>query len=124
MTDKKRIVIVEDDEMLLKSLCFFLKSSGYEITTFDNGLDAIDYINLNYQNIDLIVTDLNLPFAGGRQVIHSTRQIGNADTKIIVLSSSAEESTELQVFELGADDFISKPFSPIVLLKLIEKILI
>ena len=124
MTDKKRIVIVEDDEMLLKSLCFFLKSSGYEITTFDNGLDAIDYINLNYQNIDLIVTDLNLPFAGGRQVIHRTRQLENENVKIIAMSSSSEETTELEVFELGVDDFISKPFSPTIMLKRIQKLLL
>lgn len=124
MTDKKRIVIVEDDEMLLRSLCFFLKSSGYEITTFDNGLDAIDYINLNYQNIDLIVTDLNLPFAGGRQVIHRTRQLENENVKIIAMSSSSEETTELEVFELGVDDFISKPFSPTIMLKRIQKLLL
>ena len=124
MTDKKRIVIVEDDEMLMRSLCFFLKSSGYEITTFDNGLDAIDYINLNYQNIDLIVTDLNLPFAGGRQVIHRTRQLENENVKIIAMSSSSEETTELEVFELGVDDFISKPFSPTIMLKRIQKLLL
>lgn len=124
MSDKIKIVIVEDDEMLLKSLCFFLKASGYEIITFDNGLDAIDYINLNHQNINLVVTDLNLPFAGGRQIIHRTRQLENENVKIIAMSSSSEETTELEVFELGVDDFISKPFSPTIMLKRIQKLLL
>ena len=124
MSDKIKIVIVEDDEMMLKSLCFFLKGSGYEIITFDNGLDAIDYINLNHQNINLVVTDLNLPFAGGRQIIHRTRQLENENVKIIAMSSSSEETTELEVFELGVDDFISKPFSPTIMLKRIQKLLL
>ena len=124
MSDKIKIVIVEDDEMMLKSLCFFLKGSGYEIITFNNGLDAIDYINLNHQNINLVVTDLNLPFAGGRQIIHRTRQLENENVKIIAMSSSSEETTELEVFELGVDDFISKPFSPTIMLKRIQKLLL
>lgn len=120
---KNRIVLVEDDEMLLKSLTFFLKSSNYEIVGFENGLDAIEYINSNYNEIRLVITDLNLPFVGGQQVIHSIRQIENSNISIIVLTSSGLESTELEVFELGADEFISKPFSPAVLLKRIEKLI-
>ncbi|HNR07401.1 MAG TPA: response regulator transcription factor [Saprospiraceae bacterium] len=117
-----KVVLIEDDEMLRKSLSFFLKSKGHEVVEFENGLDPIDYIRKNYADISIIVTDLNLPFAGGRQVIHATRQIKDADIQIIVLTSSGVESTELEVFELGADDFISKPFSPAVLLKRIEKL--
>ncbi|MEA4851208.1 MAG: response regulator transcription factor [Paludibacter sp.] len=120
---KNRIVLVEDDEMLLKSLTFFLKSSNYEIVGFENGLDAIEYINSNYNEIRLVITDLNLPFVGGQQVIHSIKQIENSNISIIVLTSSGLESTELEVFELGADEFISKPFSPAVLLKRIEKLI-
>lgn len=120
---KNRIVLVEDDEMLLKSLTFFLKSSNYEIVGFENGLDAIEYINSNYNEIRLVITDLNLPFVGGQQVIHSIKQIENSNISIIVLTSSGIESTELEVFELGADEFISKPFSPAVLLKRIEKLI-
>ncbi len=120
---KNRIVLVEDDEMLLKSLTFFLQSSNYEVVGFENGLDAIEYINTNYKDIRMVITDLNLPFVGGQQVIHSIRQIENTNISIIVLTSSGLESTELEVFELGADEFISKPFSPAVLLKRIEKLI-
>ncbi len=119
-----KLVLIEDDEMLLKSLSFFLKSKNYEVIGFDNGQDAIDFITQNYTTIDLIVTDLNLPFAGGQEIIHATRQLKDADIRIIVLTSSGVESTELEVFNLGADDFISKPFSPAVLLKRIEKLIL
>jgi DNA-binding response OmpR family regulator len=118
-----KLLLIEDNDMLRKSLSFFLKSKGYDVVEFDNGLDAIDYIRNRYKEIRLIVTDLNLPFAGGQQIIHATRQIKDADIQIVVLTSSGVENAELEVFEMGANDFISKPFSPAVLLKRIEKLL-
>lgn len=117
------IVLIEDDLMLLKSLRFFLLSNGYTVQAFDNGMDAINWINENVLKTDLVITDLNLPFAGGQQVIHEIRNSSRPDIGIIVLTSSAAESTELEVFDLGADDFVAKPFSPTVLLKRMEKIM-
>jgi len=118
-----KLLLIEDNDMLRKSLSFFLKSKGYDVIEFDNGLDAIEFIRQRYKEIHLIVTDLNLPFAGGQQIIHATRQIKDADIQIVVLTSSGVENAELEVFEMGANDFISKPFSPAVLLKRIEKLL-
>ena len=117
------ILLVEDDEMLLKSLSYFLSSNLYNVVTFDNGLDAISYISTNGEELDLVITDLNLPFAGGQQVIHTIRKHSKKNIPIIVLTSSGVESTELEVFDLGADEFISKPFSPSVLKKRMEKLL-
>ncbi len=118
-----KIVIIEDEDMLRKSLSFFLKSKGFNVEEFDNGLDAIEFINNNHSEINLVITDLNLPFAGGKQVIHACKQIENNKIQIIVLTSSSIENTEVEVFNLGADDFIAKPFSPQVLLKRIEKLI-
>lgn len=120
---KTKIVLVEDDEMILKSLSFFLEKNNYDVVCIDNGLDAMDYIKNNSNEINLVITDLNLPFAGGQQVIQSIKQIENVQIGIIVLTSSGVETTELEVFSLGADDFISKPFSPAVLMKRIEKLI-
>lgn len=116
------IFLVEDDEMLRKSLAFFLSSKNFNVTTFDNGQDAIDRINDGKEKPDLVVTDLNLPFAGGQQVIHAIRKQQSSDIPIIVLTSSGVEATELEVLDLGADEFMTKPFSPTVLLKRIEKL--
>lgn len=117
------VVLIEDDLMLLRSLEFFLKSKNYRVIPFDNGLDAINHLKEQAAETDLIITDLNLPFAGGQQVIHEVRQLSEKHIPVIVLTSSGVESTELEVFDLGADDFVSKPFSPAVLLRRIEKLL-
>lgn len=114
------LILIEDEDILRKSLAFFLRSKGYEVKEFDNGADAIEYIRENHEQIDLIVTDLNLPFAGGKQVLHASNPYKNI--KKIVLTSQTIESTEVEVFELGADEFVAKPFSPQVLLKRIEKL--
>lgn len=115
------ILLVEDDEMLRKSLVFYLQSKEFAVTAFDNGSDAISYILTNSENIDLVITDLNLPFAGGRQVLQEVKQLAQ-QIPVIVLTSSGVEATELEVFELGADEFVTKPFSPPVLLKRINKL--
>ncbi len=117
------ILLVEDDEMLQKSLSYFLKANSFTVTSFTNGKDALDFLKDNHTNLDVVITDLNLPFAGGQQIIHNTRNLQQSDIPIIVLTSSGVESTELEVFDLGADEFITKPFSPSVLLKRIQKLL-
>jgi len=116
------LVLIEDDDMLRKSLSFFLTSNKYDVVEFDNGLDAIEYIRSNESTIDIVITDLNLPFAGGKEIVHTTRQLKNKSIIIIVLTSFGLESNELELFDLGADEFMSKPFSPAVLLKRIEKL--
>ncbi len=117
------IVLVEDDEIVRKSLAFFLKAKGYQIEEFENGADAIAFIVENKEKIDLVITDLNLPFFSGKQIVGQVKSLDNA-IKIIVLTSLGVEDTELEVFELGADDFITKPFSPAILLKRIEKLVV
>ncbi len=119
----KKILLVEDDEMLSKSLAFFLKGNNFEVVSHDNGMDAISWLKNSNEKPDLVITDLNLPFAGGKQVIHAIRTEMEQNIPIIVLTSSGVEATELEVFDLGADEFITKPFSPTVLLKRIEKLL-
>ena len=117
------ILLVEDDAMLQKSLSYFLRANEFKVTDFDNGLDALNYLNSEIENIDLVITDLNLPFAGGQQVIQDIRKNKQSDLPIIVLTSSGVEATELEIFDLGADEFITKPFSPQVLLRRIDKLL-
>lgn len=117
------ILLVEDDEMLQKSLVFYLQSNRFKVKAFDNGSDAIAYTETPENNIDLVITDLNLPFAGGRQVLQAVKALPGKEIPVIVLTSSGVEATELEVFDLGADEFVTKPFSPPVLLKRINKLM-
>jgi two-component system, OmpR family, response regulator Irr len=117
----KRTVLVEDELLLQKSLTFFLTSRGYDVTPFDNGEDASAYIRTHYSQINVVITDLNLPFTGGRAIIDLCRHELEVKLPVVVLTSSSIHQTELEILEMGAQDFIAKPFNPEVLLKRIER---
>ena len=104
------IHVIEDDILLLKTLAFKLTKDGYTITTSKNGFDAIEYLKENEP--DLIVTDIMMPFINGLEIISFVRNEKKSKVPIIVLSSAGLEKTVLEAFELGADDFVTKPFSP------------
>jgi DNA-binding response OmpR family regulator len=119
--NKYKILIAEDDVLLLKALGFYLEKKGYELSLVPDGRDAITKIKQN--TYDLIVTDINMPFNNGMEIISLVRNEMKLKTPIIVLTSMGLENTELEAFHIGADEFISKPFSPQVLGIRIEKIL-
>lgn len=118
---KFKILIAEDDVLLLKALGFYLEKKGYELSLVPDGRDAINKIKET--QFDLIVTDINMPFSNGMEIISLVRNELKLKTPIIVLTSMGLENTELEAFHIGADEFIAKPFSPQVLGVRIEKIL-
>lgn len=115
------ILFAEDDELLRTSLTFYLKSNGFSVTPVGNGLQVKEY--LKSTPFDLIITDLNMPFLGGMEVIHFVRNELKSNAPIIVLTSFGIEKAELDAFEIGASEFVSKPFSPSVLKARIDKLL-
>ncbi len=116
------IHVIEDDILLLKTLAFKLSKEGYVVVTSKNGFDAIEYLKENEP--DLIVTDIMMPFVNGLEIISFVRNEKKSKVPIIVLSSAGLEKTVLEAFELGADDFVTKPFSPNELVIRIKKIFI
>lgn len=116
-----RIVLAEDNEILRKSLTFFLESKGFTVDQFSDGREALDAIEIN--SYDLIVTDINMPGISGMEITHHVRQNVSSDIPIIILTSSGIEQTELDSFSIGANEFIAKPISPAVLLVRINKLL-
>jgi two-component system, OmpR family, response regulator VicR len=104
------IHIIEDDVLLLKTLAFKLTKEGYTVVTSKNGFDGIEYLKENEP--DLIITDIMMPFINGLEIISFVRNEKKSKVSIIVLSSAGLEKTVLEAFELGADDFVTKPFSP------------
>jgi DNA-binding response OmpR family regulator len=118
---KKKILVAEDDLLLLKSLGYYLDKQGYEVFPVSDGREAIEKIK--QLDFDLIVTDLNMPFSNGMEIISLVRNELKKRTPIIVLTAMGLEATELDAFRIGADEFISKPFSPHVLGVRIEKLI-
>ena len=116
-----QILIAEDDELILKTLQHKLTKDGYETILTRNGKEAINMIK--EKKIDLIITDIMMPFASGLEIVNAVREDEKIDTPIIVLSSLGQEDTVVEAFNLGADDFITKPFSPIELSIRVKKLL-
>ncbi len=116
-----KILFAEDDELLRSSLEFYLTNNGYSVTAVSNGLEVKE--KLKNETFDLIITDLNMPFFGGMEVINFVRNELKSAAPIIVLTSFGIEKAELDAFEIGASEFVSKPFSPSILKARIEKLL-
>lgn len=106
----KKILIAEDDEMMLKTMEFKLVKEGYHVILCPNGQIALDKIIS--ESPDLIISDIMMPFITGLDIVNKVKIELKLDIPIIILSAVGLEKTVLEAFELGADDFITKPFSP------------
>ncbi|WHF50301.1 response regulator [Chryseobacterium gotjawalense] len=114
------ILIAEDDELILKTIEHKLLKEGYEVILSRNGREAID--NIQNKNVDLIITDIMMPFASGIEILSAIKSTGKK-TPVIMLSSMGQEEVVLNAFDLGASDFIVKPFSPNELMLRIKRLI-
>jgi two-component system KDP operon response regulator KdpE len=104
--DKKSILIVDDDPAILRLLSTNLKARGYEIFTATNGEESLDAVQKDF--IDLIILDLMMPKIDGVEVCRRVREW--SDVPIIILSARGDENDKVKCLELGADDYLTKPF--------------
>jgi DNA-binding response OmpR family regulator len=114
------ILVVDDESRMRKLVRDFLEKKGYHVLEAGDGMEAMDLFYAN-KNINLIILDVMMPKMDGWQVCREIRQ--NSEVPIIMLTARAEEKDELQGFELGVDEYISKPFSPKILVARVEAIL-
>lgn len=103
------ILVAEDDELILKTIEHKLQKEGYEVIVAHNGKDAIDTVK--NVTVDLIISDIMMPFASGIEILSAVKSTGR-NIPIIMLSSMGQEDVVLNAFDLGASDFMVKPFSP------------
>ncbi|MBC2171067.1 response regulator transcription factor [Listeria booriae] len=115
----KHILVVEDDANIRDVTCAFLVDEGYQVTTSENGMEAFGFFE--NQTFDLIIMDIMMPKMDGYTLCELIRT--KSDTPILMLTALGEEDSELKGFELGADDYIQKPFSYKVLIKRVEALL-
>ena len=105
----RKILVIEDNPMVVKSLEFKLKKDGYEVVVAEDGRTAMKL--LSEDHFDLILTDLMLPFISVNEIIEFIKT-EYPNIPVIVLSTSTQEDIITEAFTLGVDDFITKPFSP------------
>ncbi len=110
MNKEKKIVLAEDNSVLSLLLKFRLEKAGYTLFMAEDGQQALDQIEKNKP--DIILTDIMMPFISGLEVISHVRNKLNLKTPIIVFSAAGQEEMVLKAFNLGANDFMTKPFSP------------
>lgn len=118
--DQLKILVVDDESRMRKLVRDFLVKSGYTVLEADNGEAAIDTFMEN-KDIALIVLDVMMPKMDGWEVCRELRK--DSKVPIIMLTARGDERDELMGFELGVDEYITKPFSPKILVARIEAIL-
>lgn len=117
----KRILVVDDEEILRMLICDTLEDLGYDIDEAEDGIEALKKIS--QQTYDLIILDYMMPNLSGLEVIEELAMEVKQNTPILMLTAKAQESDRQIALEKGANYFMSKPFSPIELLGLVEDIL-
>lgn len=118
--DKCKILVVDDESRMRKLVRDFLTRNDYEVIEAGDGSEALD-IFFEEKNIDLILLDVMMPKLDGWEVCKEIRAYSKVP--IIMLTAKADEKDELQGFRLGVDEYISKPFSPKILVARVEAIL-
>jgi two-component system KDP operon response regulator KdpE len=106
MNDRPRILVVDDEPQLTRVLRTGLKSRGYDVRAAADGLSGIE--TFNDWHPDLVITDLAMPNVDGLELCRRLRRI--SQVPIIVLSAKGEEKTKVEALDIGADDFVTKPF--------------
>ena len=118
--NKLKILVVDDESRMRKLVRDFLEKQNFDVLEAGDGSEALD-IFFEHQDIALIILDVMMPKMDGWQVCREVR--GYSKVPIIMLTARSDERDELQGFELGVDEYISKPFSPKILVARVEAIL-
>jgi len=114
-----RILVVDDDAPSVKMISFLLREEGYEVTSTDNGLSALDMIEREVP--DLVILDVMMPHLDGFEVCRRIRQ--KMYVPIIFLSAKGETVDKVAGLQLGADDYLAKPFEPSELLARVKAVM-
>ncbi len=116
------ILVIEDDDIMLKAIRNILRKDGHEVITAKDGKEAFE--KLDNEQYDVVITDLMMPYANGLEVVSRLRSnMLKRHVGIIVCSSVGNEETITEAFRLGADDYLKKPIMAGELMIRIRKLL-
>ena len=107
MSEKTKLLIIDDDEQLVEAMCLYLTKAGYEVSTASNGRDGLQTMYLDRP--DLIVLDIMMPEMDGWEVCGRVRDVSNVP--VIMLTARGQEADRVKGLKIGADDYVIKPFS-------------
>ena len=119
--ENKTILIADDEERIVRLVSDFLCNSGYETLCAFDGKEALDIFKAKKDNISLAIIDIMMPELDGWALTREIRK--SSDLPIIMLSARAEEFDLLTGFDAGIDEYVTKPFSPAVLVKRVDALL-
>lgn len=118
--EEKTILIADDEERIRMLVADFLRKSGYRVLSAEDG-EAAQRLFEQSERVDLMILDIMMPGIDGWELCRRIR--AHSDVPIILLSARSEEFDELTGFESGADEYVTKPFSPAVLVKRVDALL-
>lgn len=116
-----KIIVADDEARIRKLVSDFLKKDGYDVIEAEDGDNAYELFLKNQDDISLIILDIMMPGLNGWEVCRKIRE--DSDVPIIMLTARCEEFDELTGYESGIDDYVTKPFSPTILVKRVEALL-
>lgn len=117
----QRIIVADDEARIRKLVSDFLKKSGFEVLEAENGDETYELFRRHMDNIDLIILDIMMPGLNGWEVCRKIREL--SAVPVLMLTARSEEFDELTGYECGIDDYVTKPFSPTILVKRVEALL-
>lgn len=117
----QKIIIADDEARIRKLVSDFLKKAGYDVIEAEDGDTAYETFLKHSESIDLIILDIMMPGLNGWEVCRKIREKSNVP--VIMLTARSEEFDELTGYDCGIDDYVTKPFSPTVLVKRVEALL-
>jgi len=116
-----KVLVAEDEPLMLMAIEAKLKNEGFDVVGVPDGREALKVLE-NYVP-DIIITDILMPYTSGLELISIVKSGQNKKIPIIVLSGLGQENTVMEAFQLGADDFLTKPFNPIELSVRVKRLL-
>lgn len=119
--EHKRLLLAEDDPMLASLLKYRLEKGGYTVDLASDGRQVKSYLRDKLP--DVIVSDIMMPYFSGIELVDFLRSELKSGVPVIIISNAGNETNILNAFDLGADDFISKPVSPAELMIRVDKLI-
>nr|WP_319569754.1 response regulator [uncultured Draconibacterium sp.] len=117
----KRILVAEDNRLILETVAHSLSREGYEVIKAEDGKDCLTKLESN--EVDMLITDLYMPNLNGLEVISKLHEFYKKLIPVMVLSAAGAEESVMKAFDLGADDYMVKPFSLIELNMRVKRLL-